>query len=48
MSDTPEMPGKKKSFNAEKILKSAENTPPTKVDDGILSPYRDEITTNVE
>jgi hypothetical protein len=45
MNETPdnEMPGKGKSYIAGKIRESAENDPKPVVDDGILSPYRDEI-----
>jgi len=45
MSETPdpETPDKGTSYIAERIRKSADADPQPKVDDGILSPYRDEI-----
>jgi len=45
MSETPdaETPEKGTSYIAERIRQSADAGPEPKVDDGILSPYRDDV-----
>jgi len=45
MSETPdtETPEKGTSYVAERIRRSADGDPQPQVDDGILSPYRDDV-----